>query len=169
MIGIVFNPILLQERHELLLEASLTMVFHLRPYISNRVALLRNPKGECAISFLPRKPLRVRLVHPMRGSSLDQLHRFGQRQRRRQREKYVSMILSTARNKRLESILAGHAAEKGPQLRLDLRRNQIAPLLGRENTMNKFGNVSVRHEHTSQGFKRPIRDANVIPSSLPGA
>jgi hypothetical protein len=61
----------------------------------------------------------------------------------------VYVIFNPANDQCLESILARNTAEERPQIRLDLRRDQILALFGREHTMNQIGDVGMGH------FKRP--------------
>ena len=57
----------------------------------------------------------------------------------------MNVILRAARNESLESVLAGDAAEEGPKIRLNLRRNQIPAILRREYAVDKTTNVGVGH------------------------
>src|SRR5271157_1615615 len=106
-------------------------MFRLRADVGNGVARLGNAYGESAVALLPREAPRMCFVHPVGGSPLDQLHGLGQGKRRRQRQKSMYVILCAANNERLESVLACYAAEKSPQLRLDVRRYQVATLFRR--------------------------------------
>jgi len=117
----------------------------LRPNVRNRIGLLRNAKRERPISLLPREIARMLLIHPMRGRAFDQLHGLRQRHGRGQRQQNMNVILRAARNKSLESVLAGDAAEEGPKIGLNLSRNQIPAILRREYTMDETTNVGVRH------------------------
>ena len=75
---VVFDTVLLQKSNELFLETPLSVMLGLRPDVCNRLRLLRNADGECAVSFLPCEIPRVLLVHPMRGRALHELHGLGQ-------------------------------------------------------------------------------------------
>jgi len=121
------------------------MMLRLRSNVGNGIGLLRNANRERPISLLPREIPRMLLIHPMRRRAFDQLHDFRQRNGRGQRQQNMNVILRAARNESFESVLAGDAADEGPKIRLNLRRNQIPAILRREYAMDETTNVGVRH------------------------
>ena len=145
MLRVVFDVVLLQERHELFLETPLAVMLGLRLDVRDRMRLLRNPDGECAVSFLPGEIARMLLVHPMRGCTFHELHGLGKGHGRGQRQQNMNVILRAARNKSLESVRAGDSAEEGPKISLNRRRNQVPAILRREHAMDETTNVGVRH------------------------
>ena len=121
------------------------MMLRLRLNVRNRIGFLRNANRERPVSLLPREIPRMFLIHPSRRRAFNQLHGLRQRHGRGQRQQNVSMILRAARNESFESVLAGDSAEKGPKIRLNLRRNQVPAILRREDAMDETTNVGVRH------------------------
>lgn len=63
---IVINPVLLQERHELLLKRHLLVMFRLRLDVPNGERNLGRADGEGAIPFLPATPDMMFIVQPFR-------------------------------------------------------------------------------------------------------
>ena len=55
------------------------------------------------------------------------------------------MIFGSAYHEGFESVLAGDAAEEGPELGLHLRRDQIASVFGGEDAMDEFRDIGVGH------------------------
>jgi hypothetical protein len=53
------------------------------------------------------------------------------------------MILGASDHERFESVFSGDASKKGPEFRLDLRRNQIPAQLSGEHAMHEIGDVRV--------------------------
>ena len=121
------------------------MMLWLRPNVRNRIGLLRNANRERPVSLLPREIPRMFRIHPMRRRAFDQLHGLRQRHGRGQRQQNVNVILRAARNESFESVLAGDAADEGPKISLNLRRNQIPAILRREDAVDQSTNVAVRH------------------------
>ena len=116
---------LLQKRQELLLETPLAMMLGLRPDVRNRMVLLRNSDGECAVSFLPREIAGMFLVHPSRRRSLHELHGLRNGHDRGQGQQNVNVVFRAADHQSCESILTGDPSNKRPQIRLDFRRDQV--------------------------------------------
>jgi len=127
---IVFNAMLLQERHELCLEIAPSMMIFLACDVRYRGACLRRSNGKCAVPLLPCKILAVAgLMHPRRRCALDLPHCRGNRQRRRQRQQNMHMILRPAYRQGLHLVFACNAADVGPKPCPDLRRVRVTPLL----------------------------------------
>jgi len=55
----------------------------------------------------------------------------------------MDVIFRSADDKGLESVLAGNATQKRPQIRLKLWTNQRPPVFRGEDTMHELANVSV--------------------------
>ena len=57
----------------------------------------------------------------------------------------MNVVRDAADDQGLASVLARDATKEGPEVRLNLGQDQIAPIFRREHAMYEIGNVSVRH------------------------
>jgi len=142
--GIVINPVFLKKGNELSLKISLAVVLLLARNVCQRGVYLGPSNGKGSITLLPGEGfLRADFVHPVRGCALDLLHGCGYRERRRQRQKKMDVVFRSAHGERLHLVLARNAAHVGPQPRLNLRDNGLAPLSGGEDAMKQRATVGV--------------------------
>ena len=121
------------------------MMFGLGLNVGNGVILLRNPKCECAVAFLPRKTLCMRFVHPSGRSAFHQLHGFCNGHGRGQGQENVDVIFRATDHERFESIFASDPAKECPEFRLELGRNEIAAKFRGKYAVHQVGDVGVRH------------------------
>lgn len=77
------------------------------------------------------------------------------------------MLLSAAYDERFESVLARYTAHEGPEIGLHFCRDEVAALLGREDAVDEFGNLGVRHARLRSSFSRPYGTGS-SNSRLPG-
>lgn len=141
---IVVDAVSLQKREKLSLKIAFAMVLFLARDVGNRGVQLRPSDRKCAVSFLPLEVLDGRgFVHPMRGSTLDLAHRPGDRIGRRKRQQNVNVIVGASDGKRLHGVISSDSAHEGPQLRLNGRRNQLAPFFRREHAVKQRAAIGV--------------------------
>jgi len=141
---IVFDAVLLQEREELGLEIALLMMLLLARDIRNRGGDLCPPDRERAVTLLPFEfVVRACLVHPQRRRAFDFSHGLGNRHGRRKRKQNVNVILGAAHRKSCYAMFSCDAAHVSPKSILNLRHDDRAPLLGREDTMEQRGAIRV--------------------------
>jgi len=55
---VVFDPVFLEKRQELIFKSAFVVMFGLGTNVGNRAGLLRDPHGKCAVSLLPGKGVR---------------------------------------------------------------------------------------------------------------
>ena len=91
--------------------------------------------AERAVADLPFEGLLVgeRLVNPLRGISLEELHGVRNFECGRQRNQKMHMILDAAGLNDLHFVIPGDAAEVGPEPDLHVGGDQRATVLRREN------------------------------------
>jgi hypothetical protein len=141
---IIFNVVFLEKSEELPLEIALPMVLFLACNVCQRGGYLSPSDGERRIAFLPCEVFhRAGFMHPARRCALDFSHRRCYRQRRRQRQQNMNVVLHSAYAERLHLVLARDTAHIGPQPRLDLRNNNLAPFPGGENAMKQRTTIGV--------------------------
>jgi hypothetical protein len=133
---IVLDAVFLQKRDELRLKIAPSMMFFLARDVRNCGTRLRHPDGESSVTFLPFKIFFLHcLVHPERRCALKLSHGFCNRDRGRQREQNVNVVLRTANGQCLEAVLARNPAHVRPKSRLDLLRNRCVSFLGGKDAM----------------------------------
>ena len=98
---------------------------------------LRNTHTEGSICGLPREPTLVgeTVMHPFRGAAFDQLHGFGYRHGRRQRQQQVNMVFHAANTQGFHLVFAGDATQKWPESVPKLRRQAGPPIFCAEHTV----------------------------------
>ncbi len=99
------------------------------------------------------------LVHPPRRATFDLPHRRGDGQRRRQRQKEVDVVTHAADGECLRVMFACNSAHVSPQSRLNLRGDDPATLLGREDTVIQRRAIGVGHDGRESYGKRGSRIA----------
>ena len=145
---IVCNPLLLQDGQKLRLEIPLAMMFNLIGDVVRCGFDLRASDGECAVSLLPCEVWQSTIIaHPMRRGTLNLAHGRGDRHGGRQREQEVNMVIHASNFESLDFKFARDSSHVGPKPSLNIRRNDLAPLLGGEDAMIERGTVGVRHTH----------------------
>ena len=134
---VVFDSMFLQQREELFLETHFTMMLFLSFDVIDDSIQLRNTGTEGAIFGLPGKETLIRkcFMDPFRGASLDELHRFGNRHCRRQREQQMNMIGDAANAQGFHSVLASDATQIRPEALPKLGGNERLPFLRAEDAM----------------------------------
>jgi hypothetical protein len=115
------NAVSFQKASEFILKANPRVMPLLIINVTNGVFYLRNPDAEDPVGILPykRPPLQP-VVHPLRGTTFDQLNGFGDHQRHRQRQQNVDMIFNPTDRERFEIIGSGYASNIGPQSGLNV-------------------------------------------------
>jgi hypothetical protein len=78
---------------------------------------LRNTHAECAVLNLPAEEAMFGecVVYPFGGTALDELERFGYRERGRQREQDMDVVRHPVNFTGLHFILPGDASDKWPE------------------------------------------------------
>src|ERR1700675_2111086 len=133
---VVFDAMLFQECNEFRLEIPLLMMIRLARDIRQRGLNLRPTDRKCPIAFLPSETVHpTPVVHPSRGRALDFLHRLRDGKGRRKRQQQVNMVVNTADRKGFHFVFPSYPAHVSPQARLDVRRDDLAPLLRGKDAM----------------------------------
>ena len=94
LVGVKFQPMPPQKKLHLRSKRSGAMMLLLRADVGDGLVNTRDANRERPISFLPRDVAkrRKRFMQPLRRITLEQLHRLGNRERRRQAHQRVDMI-----------------------------------------------------------------------------
>ena len=134
---VVFDSMFLQQGEELFLETHFTMMLLLGFDVLNDSIQLRETNTKRAIFGLPGKETLIRkcFMDPFRGTSLDELHRFGDRHGRRQGEQEMDVIGDATDSQGFHFVLASDATQIRPETLPELRGNERLPLLGAEDAM----------------------------------
>jgi len=134
---VVFDSMFLQQGEELFLEAHFTMMLFLGFDVTNDSIQLRETYGERAIFGLPGKETLIGecFMNPFRGASLDELHGFGNRHCRRQREQQMNMIGDAPNAQGFHFVLTRNATQIRPKSFPKLLGNEWLPLPGAEDAM----------------------------------
>ena len=133
---IVFNAMFFEERDELRLEVPFSMVFLLPGNVGQRRLNLRPSDGKRPIALLPFENVhRTGVVHPEGRRALDLAHGVGDCHCRRNRQQHMHVVFGPSDSKGLQIMFPRHAAHKGPQTRLNFRRNRLAAFLRGKDTV----------------------------------
>ena len=140
---VVINPVLLQQRDEFLLKGHLAVVCRLILNIGHNLFYLRDAHTERPILGLPGKGPQFgkSVMHPLRGTSFDQLHRLGNGHRGRQREQQVNVIFHTSDAEGRNPIFSCNPSKIRPKPRLKRWRYERSSILGAKDTMRERADV----------------------------
>src|SRR6185503_19708349 len=150
-----FDPVLLQQRQEFLLERFIAMMLLLLADVANERVQLRHAHVERPIFFLPleKSVFGEDVVNPLGGTALDQLGSLCDRQGGRKRKEQVNRIFDSTDFDGLHFVLPGDAAHERPPSLTQGWRDEFAPLFCAENQMNMIAHV--RHA----GIQPSLRDS----------
>jgi hypothetical protein len=137
-----------QQRPQLVLERMLCMMFRLPAYILRHRLRIRLTHTESRVSLLPREaPIlhRACFVQPFRRERLQRLHRFRNRDRRRNRQKYVHVILNSANFMNRNPVVLTDSPDVVPNPRLHFRQQQRPSPLRTEDDVHSNRGERVTH------------------------
>ena len=134
---------LLQQRNPFRTEGHLSMVRLLGLDVSHNRRNQRRAHAERRVPLLPREfaPL---LVGPSRRIRFDRENRLGQRQRRRNLNQQVHVIVHPAHRVNDHSVVFADASRVGPQAGLKIFRDELAAILRAENDVDSILSVRMR-------------------------
>jgi len=123
------------------------MVRFLRLDVSHNRRNQRRAHAERRVPLLPREFASL-LVGPTRRIRFDREHHLGKRQRRRNLNQQMHVIVHPAHRVNDHPVVFADARRIGPQAGLKISRDELAAVLGAENNVD--GNLSVRVRQLSQ-------------------